>query len=280
MPETSKTVMMLQLDADQGRLWELALTSQGIKVNWQPAEVDLIEVLTDIQNAGIMLPDLLLLDIGVKSPNSNNLQAVPVCQWARASSPPLQVLLLNVNSLQIKPYEYKWATGKCGAIGILPKLTQATLLNSVALVTSTLGVSLFPERLDAVSLLIAEIYSQNMQFQETAFREILENLSRTRISLPEPEVEDTQNLTTYRGVVIHAKLQEEHDASETMIQDVSEESKTPKVPNEHRPTSYRGVKIEPDTSETMIQDASEESKTPKVPNERRFTSYRGVKIEL
>jgi len=49
---------------------------------------------------------------------------------------------------------------------------------------------------------------------------------------------------------------------------------------EHRPTSYRGVKIEPDTSETMIQDATEESKTPKVPNERRFTSYRGVKIEL
>jgi hypothetical protein len=244
MPETPKTVLMIQLDSDQGKLWQSALMSQGLNVDWKPAEVDLLEFFKDAQDFGWDLPDLLLLDIGVKSPTSNSLQAVPVCQWCKNMSPPLKVMLLNVNSLQIKPYEYKWATGKCGAVGILPKLTQATLLNSVGLVASVLDTELLPDQLDPVSLLIAEIYAQNLQSQENNFSEILEALSIARTATIIPETEYPQAVTTYRGAVVNAKLHENIDPETTMQvknEDLNGEKADVKQPTF---TSYRGVKIE------------------------------------
>ncbi|AFY74699.1 hypothetical protein Syn7502_02761 [Synechococcus sp. PCC 7502] len=233
MPPTPKTVLMLQLDEQQGRIWDAALQSQGIQVDWRPANVDVVEMLKTIDAKA--LPDLLIMDIGVKSPTSNSLQVVPVCQWCRSLSTPLKVLLLNSNSNQIKAYEEKWATGKCGAIGIVPKLTQATLGSTIGLVSSILSRTLKQESLDEVALLIADIYTENLEFEITKIK------NEIAASAPPEITPKATPVVTYRGAAIDTPKPEE-SLSDTRIQPPSETTPVPEAPKP-KVTTYRGVKV-------------------------------------
>lgn len=218
----TKTVLMLHLDQSQGQIWEALFNSHGVAVGWQSADMDVIQYLQNIESKAY--PDLLVMDIGIKSPNSNSLQVVPVCQWCRTATVP--VVLLNSGSLQIKPYEQKWAASKCGAVGIVTKLTQTTLPSVANLVMSTLDLALNTELLAPVTNLIVNSYTKSLGTQIAGIKEealtngVLDmanyrniadpSLSETRIQGPNeaimPISQPKTKVTTYRGVKVK-KLQ-------------------------------------------------------------------------
>jgi len=241
MPESPKTVLMLQLNEQQVRIWDAALLSQDIQIDWRPSNIDVVELLMEILTGGNSLPDLLIMDIGVKSPNSNSLQVVPVCNWCKGLDTPVKVLLLNSNYMQVKAYEQKWAIGKCGAIGIVPKLSQSSLGATTAIIVEALDRQLNSEALDQVSMLIADIYAENLESEITKIR-------NSMTSLPET-VPKTPTISSYSGASIEPlKVVEDIEdvMSDTRIQAPSEIIPEPDKPTDKpRPkvTTYRGVKV-------------------------------------
>jgi hypothetical protein len=232
MPENPKTVLMFQLDRSQGKIWDVALQSQGIHIDWRAADVDLVEMFKEIDRAGDNLPDLLIMDIGIKSPSSNSLQVVPVCNWCRNLDKPLKVLLLNSSSLQVKAYEQKWAVSKCGAIAIIPKLSQTTFNNTITLIMDTLDGNLQTEALERVSMLMVDIYTENLETEITKIKNQLTNV-------PQPSLKVTAT-SSYRGANLETPLTDDTSISETRIQSPTKaaiDTTKPKV------TTYRGVKV-------------------------------------
>lgn len=235
MPEP-KTVLMLHLDRQQAKIWDAALESQGIQSDWQPEDIediDVIEMLKEIYAANELVPDLLIMDIGIKSPNSNSLQVVPVCNWCRSLDIPLQVLLLNSSSMQVKAYEEKWATNRCGAIAIVPKLSQSTLKNTTELVTRILGVELNVEALGQVALLLADIYTEHLEAEIAKIKNAIDSNS---IQNSEPLANKIASISSYRGSSLGSP---EDILSETRIQPSTEMPDNPKP----KVSTYRGVKV-------------------------------------
>lgn len=244
MAENPKTALMLQLDRQQERIWDAALQSQGIATENRSPEVDIVEMLKEIYQSAQPLPDLLIMDIGIKSSTSNSLQVVPVCQWCRGLGQPLKVLLLNANSTQIKAYEEKWATGKCGAIAIVSKLTQATLNSTMNLVMNIWDRELDVEALEEVSLLLADIYAANLEIEVSKIRNEIASTSE-----PLPKVRE---ISSYRGSFSDFSLDDSLGDTriQTSIETITEittgkiteaiaEAPKPKV----KVTTYRGVKV-------------------------------------
>jgi len=238
MPESPKTVLMLHLNEQQVRIWDAALQSQGIQIDWRPTNIDVVEILMETLTGGKPLPDLVIMDIGVKSPNSNSLQVVPVCNWCRALDAPLKVLLLNSSSMQVKAYEQKWATGKCGAIAIVPKLSQATLESTTEIIVEALDQHLNTEVLDRVSMLIADIYSENLESEIIKIRNSMTPVAKI--------VPKNPTISSYRGSNFEAPkvgAEELEDVmADTRIQPPLEAIPEPDKPKS-KATTYRGVKV-------------------------------------
>lgn len=238
MPESPKTVLIFQLDEQQGKIWDAALQSQGIQVDWRPANIDIVEMLKGIEAR--YLPDLLIMDIGIKSPTSNSLQVVPVCNWCRSLDVPIKVLLLNSSSSQIKPYEQKWATGKCGAIAIISKLNLATLNITIPLIVDALESELEIAALEGISGLIVDIYSENLESEIIKIKSAI-------ASSPEP-VSKVTSISSYRGSSLEISSKTSMDDTDTRIQ-APVEVPSPTIPIDSKDpakakaTTYRGVKV-------------------------------------
>jgi hypothetical protein len=236
MPENPKTVLMFQLDRSQGKIWDLVLKSQGIQIDWRNGDVDLVEMLKKIYHIDRNLPDLLIMDIGIKSPNSNSLQVVPVCNWCKNLDKPLKVLLLNSSSIQVKAYEQKWAVGKCGAIAIVPKLSQTTINHTLTLIADTLDINLQPEALDRVAMLMADIYTESLEAEIAKIKNELASVSQPSLKVK------VAKLSSYRGSNLEtpAIATEDISLAETRIQPPTETVIDPAKP---KVTTYRGVKV-------------------------------------
>ncbi len=236
MSETSKTALMLHLDLRQGKVWDAALKSQGIQVDWRPTDIDVVEMLKEIYKANMPLPDLLIMDIGIKSSSSNSLQVVPVCNWCKSLDTPLQVLLLNSSSMQVKAYEEKWATNKCGAIAIVPKLSQLTLRDTAQLITDFFSYDLNTEALDRVSLLLADIYTEHLESEIAK----IENAIASQPNAGSNSNSNVTQISSYRGSSLSTP-QTEDVLSDTRIQSNTEI--IPAVTIKPKVATYRGVKV-------------------------------------
>ncbi len=242
MPESPKTVLIFQLDEQQGKIWDAALQSQGIRVDWRPANIDIVEMLKAIEAQS--LPDLLIMDIGIKSSTSNSLQVVPVCNWCRSLDVPIKVLLLNSSSSQIKPYEQKWATGKCGAIAIVSKLNQATLNTTIPLIVDALESDLKIADLNQVSGLIADIYSEILESEITKIK--------SEIAKSSDPASKVTSISSYRGSNLDISSNSSMEDTDTRIQAPTEITSqsipidspiVSKDPVKAKVTTYRGVKV-------------------------------------
>jgi hypothetical protein len=233
MVENPKTALMLHLDRQQKRIWDAALQSQSISIEDRSPEVDIVEMLKEIYQSAQPLPDLLIMDIGIKSSTSNSLQVVPVCQWCRSLDKPLKVLLLNSSSTQVKAYEEKWATGKCGAIAIVSKLNQATLISTMSLITDIWEREVDVQALEEVSFLLADIYAENLGIEVSKIRNAIASSAE-----PLPKVTE---ISSYRGAFTSSSMDDNGDTRiQAPIETVTEdEAPKPKV----KVTTYRGVKV-------------------------------------
>ncbi|WP_036531470.1 hypothetical protein [Neosynechococcus sphagnicola] len=123
MPQ--KTVLMMQPLQNQGQIWHTALTSQELAVIWEAEDFPLVESLTQMQQLGLDLPDLLLLDVRAQSMNPYGF-----CRWCRDHCPSVKVLLTNSQQSEISPSERRWAMSQ-GAFDLLPGFQPDILMVGV-----------------------------------------------------------------------------------------------------------------------------------------------------
>ena len=121
----SRTVLMTQASKLQGEIWQAALTSQGISVIWQTAEIDLAQNLEQLQVSGHPMPDLLLIDKNILSPNPHNF-----CQWCQTIQPDLALILTSGKHTQVSPSERQQVIHH-GALDLLPGFQRQHLLSDL-----------------------------------------------------------------------------------------------------------------------------------------------------
>jgi len=100
MAETKKAVLMMHTDQAQGELWKTALATQQLDVIWENISLDLVQYLEKCDRHE--LPDLLIMDMAIKSPSSETLQSSSVCQWLIKQKAPTKVVLFNPRQEKIK----------------------------------------------------------------------------------------------------------------------------------------------------------------------------------
>lgn len=184
MAEQRKAVLMMHIDQDQGELWQTALATQQIDVTWEKQPVDIVKYL---ESCGDKMPDLLIMDMAIKSPNSETLQSPSVCQWVTKQKVDLKVVLFNPRQDRIKDIERSWALRR-GAADVLPRLSAANLITDVARITALIGCSFVASPLAQVANKFANLLSnqQNTQLEAIAID------SPSQVS--EPEVSNVVNI--------------------------------------------------------------------------------------
>ncbi len=120
-----KTVLIVQPSKHQAQVWYSALTSQGLAVISETANVDLMTMLSQMKAAKLNLPDLILLDLG-----ANGISPYVFCRWCRDNYPNLKIVLTNAGQKVISEPEKDWAIYQ-GAQDLLPGFQRETLMTGV-----------------------------------------------------------------------------------------------------------------------------------------------------
>lgn len=126
MADSQKLVLMVQMTRLQGLIWQTVLKSQQLSVIWETPEIDLFDSLTQLEQAGLALPDLLLIDVRIE-----NFNPYAFCRWCRENHPTTNIVLTNPSQKEILPSERQWAIHQ-GASDFLPGFQLENLVSSVA----------------------------------------------------------------------------------------------------------------------------------------------------
>lgn len=202
MAALKKAVLMMHTDQAQGELWQTALETQQLDVVWENVSLDLVQYLENCDR--LKLPDLLIVDMAIKSPSSQTLQSSSVCQWLTKQQVATKVVLFNPRQEKIKDIEYNWAVRR-GASDILPRLSPENLMAEVARVTALIGCSLISQPLEKIAKSLG-VSSESLQVSES----VLPNSSEVKAA-PKSEPKNNsksnqksedEDVVMYRGVRI------------------------------------------------------------------------------
>lgn len=147
MVDEPKLVLMIQPNRLHSLIWQTVLKSQKIPAIQESADSDLSNSLSELDQAGLTLPDLLLIDI-----NHIGFNPYSFCRWCRDNYPNVQVVLTNSNQVLISPPERQWAINQ-GAADLLPGFQIDNLVSSVATATKRLLEILDNPRFDNAALI-------------------------------------------------------------------------------------------------------------------------------
>ncbi len=204
MAEKKKAVLMMHTDQEQGQLWQTALATQQLDVTWEVSALDLVQYLENCDRQ--VLPDLLLMDMALKSPNSETLQSSSVCQWVNKQQAAIKVVLFNPRQERIKDIEHSWALRR-GAADVLPRLSRENLMAGVARVTALIGCSLSSQPLEKIA---RSLDASSTSTKATEVDSAASDISSSKInskaeSKNNPKTEqnpDSGSSVMYRGVRI------------------------------------------------------------------------------
>lgn len=124
MTDVQKFVLMIQPNRLQGFIWRSILKSQNISVIWESPNTDLRDNLTQIKQAGLTLPHLLLLDRQCLGDNPYEF-----CRWCRTCYPEVKIILTQNTQREISSPERDW-TIQQGAADLLPGFQRDNLVSS------------------------------------------------------------------------------------------------------------------------------------------------------
>mgnify|MGYP002777723435 CR=1 FL=1 len=158
MASLQKIVLMTQALQRQGEIWHEMLTSQDVTVIWETIDADLVQVLTQMHSAGLPLPDLLLVDMGMR-----NLNPYTLCQTCRQTFPELNIILTVGEEKEVAAAERQWAIYQ-GAKDLLPGMQQNSLITgAIACLNRVLEVlELLPMRQDKLMPVLAALSVNNV----------------------------------------------------------------------------------------------------------------------
>ncbi|HIK34509.1 MAG TPA: response regulator [Thermosynechococcus sp. M98_K2018_005] len=116
------TILMTQALQRQGEIWHNILSSQNLTVTWENLDADILAVLEGMEAAGLALPQLLLLDMGMTVTNPYRF-----CQVAQSRWPGIPVVITAGHDPQISAAERRWAL-RMGAVDLLPGIQESSLI--------------------------------------------------------------------------------------------------------------------------------------------------------
>ncbi len=120
---SSKFILIVHPLGLQGLIWQSMLRSQHISVIWESPDVNLIDSINRIKQAGCALPDLLLIDTRL-----HTVRPYHVCRWCHQNCPEVKVVLVNGAQWEILPAEQQWAINQ-GAADLLPRFQHDKLVS-------------------------------------------------------------------------------------------------------------------------------------------------------
>ncbi|WP_055074795.1 response regulator [Pseudanabaena sp. 'Roaring Creek'] len=200
MAELKKAVLMMHTDRVQGELWKTALLTQQLDVIWENIPLDLVVYLEKFDRQ--KLPDLLIMDMAIKSPNSETLQSSSVCQWLSKQQVPTKVVLFNPRQEKIKDIEHSWALRR-GASDVLPRLSPENLMAEVARVTALIGCSLITQPLEKIARSLGASSSGAIERESSDVDEAEskpKSRSETKNNSKNNQKSDAGDVVMYRGV--------------------------------------------------------------------------------
>lgn len=164
MASPKKVVLMTQALKHQGEIWHDILTSQGITVIWESIDSDLSAVITQMHSAGLTLPDLLLVDMGMRQ-----LNPYTFCHDCREDFPSLKIILTVGEEKEVSTAERQWAIYQ-GAMDLLPGIQQSSLLPGViSCLTRILEVlEMLPIQQDALMSSLSALSTRNAAQQDVS----------------------------------------------------------------------------------------------------------------
>lgn len=121
----SKSVLMCHSFQFQGEIWQAALTSQGLSVAWQAAEVDIKATLAKMQSIGYPIPDLLLVDTYTLP---EGLEAF--CGWCATHYPQVQLIFTNGDQPQVALSQQQKVIDH-GAVDLVPGFSEHNVLSNL-----------------------------------------------------------------------------------------------------------------------------------------------------
>ncbi len=172
-----KKILLSQLSEEQGKLWYTALTTQRIDVTWEPSTTDLLQLMEQRQRERAPIPDLIVLDIGIRSADSSTLLASSLCRWCSEHYPDLKIILTNPRQEQIRQAESRWATRQ-GAVDLFPRLQKDNISSTIKKVTDYLSCKFWQEPIDQLA--------DTVQFTDDAAKDDGEQ-SPVAIAEPDPK---------------------------------------------------------------------------------------------
>ncbi|MEB3291461.1 MAG: hypothetical protein VKI82_16205 [Leptolyngbya sp.] len=135
---------MIQANRLQGLIWQALLKSQSLAVILEPSRTDLVDCIRQISEAGLPLPDVILLDTEI-----NDLNPYEFCRWCRSHFPQIQIFLTRTHRGPIAETERRWAVQQ-GAAGFLHGFHRETLMSaataSLRLILTTLDTPFLNEK--------------------------------------------------------------------------------------------------------------------------------------
>ncbi|HEY9619802.1 MAG TPA: response regulator [Crinalium sp.] len=176
-----------------GQIWQAVLKSQKISVILEAPEVNLLENISQIKDAGLDLPHALLVDVGLR-----NFNPFAFCRWCRDNCPDVKVILLNPSQQEISPSERQWAILQ-GAADLLPGFDLDNLVSSVADEVKRVLKALDGQPLDngaLISVLLAMKRELDLRrgASPDALRKASVDLSKRNGKLASPPPDDALNL--------------------------------------------------------------------------------------
>ncbi|GAC1504678.1 MAG: hypothetical protein NVS2B14_17330 [Chamaesiphon sp.] len=121
MTNSSTTVLIIHLSPLQRVIWQKVLQSQSISVIAQSKVADPSQALIQIEQTGMPLPDLLLIDTQLPSFNPETF-----CKWCGMHYPTLKIILLSGFQKPVSPSERQTAIDS-GAYDFLPAFHMESL---------------------------------------------------------------------------------------------------------------------------------------------------------
>lgn len=144
MDSPQKLALVIQSNRLQGLIWQALLKSQKIAVILESSRTPLVDCIRQIADAGLTLPDIILLDAEIE-----NLNPYEFCRWCRTNFPQIQVFLTRYRRGAIASTEKRWAINQ-GATGFLSGFYKDTFMSSAAenirVVLTSLGAPFLNEK--------------------------------------------------------------------------------------------------------------------------------------
>jgi FHA domain len=128
-PNPSKQVLMLQMSAVQGKIWQEILLAQKVSVVWEASSSELKKRIA-LNATSNTLPRVLLLD-----QKAYRVKLYDFCNWCRQTHPHLKVFLTDSLRQHI-PDRERYAAIQQGCLNLFPALPKSDLvINAVHIST-------------------------------------------------------------------------------------------------------------------------------------------------